>query len=65
MKLTPGDKKAAKKDFHTKKFVHLMLMKLTTGVYFINVLTAAFPCQIQKSAKNSQVITLFDAFRIF
>ncbi len=35
-----------------KEFAHLMLMKLTAGVNFINVLRAAFSGKDPKSAKK-------------
>jgi hypothetical protein len=43
------------------KAAHEMLVKLTTGVDFINVLQAAFTCAYSKSAKDTDDLTVIFA----
>jgi len=45
-----------------EKFVRIMLMKLTPGLYFTNILWAAFMCVDPKSAIKTDGLTVFFAF---
>jgi hypothetical protein len=54
----------AKKALLCKKCVHKMLMKLTPGVNFINILHKAFTCTDPNSTKNTLKPLVFCAFGI-